>query len=29
MFITPFGVYCYNNVLFRLKSVVATYQRGL
>jgi hypothetical protein len=29
LFITPFGAFCYTTMLFRLKSVGATYQRGI
>jgi hypothetical protein len=28
-FITPFGVFCYTTMPFRLKSVGATYQRDV
>jgi hypothetical protein len=28
-FITPFGVFCYTTMPFRLKSTGATYQRGI
>jgi hypothetical protein len=28
-FITPFSAFCYTTMLFRLKSVGATYQRGI
>jgi hypothetical protein len=28
-FITPFGAFCYTTMPFRLKSVGATYQRGI
>jgi hypothetical protein len=28
-FITPFGVFCYTTMPFRLRSTGATYQRGI
>jgi hypothetical protein len=29
MFITPFGIYCYTKMVFRLKNGGATYQKGI